>query len=142
MPRGLIPVRGVYRRFMSIEITSEMRTVDKRMRPGSARWRANGSGSGLFGATVWSLRAGVLDFGPLLFHKAIPARIAARGWPLKARQITVDGVGDEYAYAHNSEECSDRFQHDDDPNSQRLDLTAWVSTQSKGFLSKLNFESE
>jgi hypothetical protein len=24
-------------------------------------------------------------------------------------------MGDEYAYAHNSEECSDSFQHDSDP---------------------------
>ena len=53
--------------------------------------------------------------------------------PLKARHVTVDGVSDEYADAHNAEDCSDSFQHGDDPNAQRSDLTACASAQSKGF---------
>ena len=108
------------------------------MRPGSAQWRANGSGSGLTGRDRLEPEGRSPRLRPSAFHKAIQARIAARGWPLKARQIPVDGVGDEYAYAHNSEECSDSFQHGDDPKPQRSDLTSWVDTQSKGF----HFEAE
>src|SRR6266576_331134 len=52
---------------------------------------------------------------------------------LKARHVTVDGVSDEYTNAHNAEDRSDSFQHDDDPNAQRSDLTACASAQSKGF---------
>ena len=55
------------------------------------------------------------------------------GRPLKARHVTVDGVSDEYADAHNAEDRSDSFQHGDDPNAQRSDLTACASAQSKGF---------
>jgi hypothetical protein len=55
------------------------------------------------------------------------------GRPLQARHVTVDGVSDEYADAHNAEDRSDSFQHGDDPNAQRSDLTACASAQSKGF---------
>jgi hypothetical protein len=56
-----------------------------------------------------------------------------RGRPLQARHVTVDGVSDEYADAHNAEDRSDSFQHGDDPNAQRSDLTACARAQSKGF---------
>ena len=36
-------------------------------------------------------------------------------WPLVARPVTVDGVGDEYADAHDAEEHGDCFQHDNAP---------------------------
>jgi len=52
---------------------------------------------------------------------------------LKARHVTVDGVSDEYTNAHNAEDRSNSFQHDNDPNAQRSDLTACASAQSKGF---------
>jgi hypothetical protein len=32
-----------------------------------------------------------------------------------ARPVTVDGVGDKYAGAHNGEEHGDSFQHDNAP---------------------------
>jgi hypothetical protein len=50
-------------------------------------------------------------------------------------------MSDEYTGAHNAEECGDGFQHGNDPDAQRSDLTACRDTQSKGFPSKLNFES-
>jgi hypothetical protein len=36
-------------------------------------------------------------------------------WDLKPRAVTVDGVGDEYAGAHDTKERGDCFQHDDYP---------------------------
>jgi hypothetical protein len=48
-------------------------------------------------------------------------------------------VGDEYAGAHDAKERGDCFQHGDDPIAQRDDLTACGDTQSKEFLSILNF---
>jgi hypothetical protein len=44
----------------------------------------------------------------------IAGRRELRG-PLRARPITVEGVGDEYAGAHDAEERSERFQHDNNP---------------------------
>lgn len=58
-----------------------------------------------------------------------------------ARPVTVDGVGNKNAGAHDAEKRGDCFQHGNDPKTQRLDLTARVAAQSKGFGSKLDFES-
>ncbi len=60
---------------------------------------------------------------------------------LKARPVTINGVRDEYAGAHDAEERGYCFQHSDDPIAQRSDLTARGDTQSKGFRSTPNFES-
>lgn len=43
---------------------------------------------------------------------------------LDARPITLNGVRDEYAGAHDAEESADCFQHGNDPKAQRPDLTA------------------
>ena len=60
-------------------------------------------------------------------------------WGLKPRAVTVDGVGDEYAGAHDAKERGDCFQHATILKAQRMDLTACGDTQSKEFLSTLNF---
>jgi hypothetical protein len=36
---------------------------------------------------------------------------------LQPRPVTIDGVGDKYAGAHDAEKCGDCFQHGDDPKS-------------------------
>jgi cytochrome c2 len=58
---------------------------------------------------------------------------------LSARTITVHGVGDKNAGAHDAEECSNCFEHNNDPNAQRPDLTARGPAQSKGFRWGSNF---
>jgi hypothetical protein len=43
--------------------------------------------------------------------------------------------------ADNAEKRGDCFHHDNNPKTQRADLTAQAVTQSKGFRSQLDFES-
>jgi hypothetical protein len=50
-------------------------------------------------------------------------------------------VGKEDTGADDAEECGDCIQHGKYPNTQRIDLTAQLATQSKEFRGKSNFES-
>jgi hypothetical protein len=50
-------------------------------------------------------------------------------------------VGDKYPGAHDAEQRGECFQHDNDPCTQRPQLTACDATQSKQFRGQANFES-
>jgi hypothetical protein len=65
--------------------------------------------------------------------KRCPVEAPTPARSLSARPVAVDGVSQEYSGADDSEERGDCIQHGDDPNAQRLHLTARVATQSKGF---------
>jgi hypothetical protein len=80
-----------------------------------------GTISGLTGrVSSRTCKAGGVSFGLPLFAKAIQSRTSARGRSLKARQVTVHGMSNEYADAHNAEDRSNSFQHGEDPKAQRL----------------------